>query len=666
MRCSVFHVRRHSIRICKQLCCCHRFLRFSHRCSTVEALDFPEEISNSEFCDRKPDQNPIFCSPSPNGKPRLSFHDQSFEESCTSRRGELWESARMCLRRKMQECAREGYLVEALDALRLMEPSVLDCNALLHCYLKSGRVCVDELRKVFEGMKRIGPYPNVWTFNTLFNGMCTLGRLKDARFIVEEMCSYGFVPSFASLKRLIRKSLSSALVLGFSMEGLWKEAYRVLEHMRDDGYMPTVVVYTILIKFLCKDRKIKDAISIFETMEKEGCHPDLVTCNILLHALCCHNKFQEAHELVQFMEQKGYLPDQFTHCALASGLLKSGYVRNSQDYLLNILYRRNDVDTVTWNIYIHSLCCDSRAQEALNLVSSMLDKGFVPTTVTYNTILKGLCREENIDEALEVLDHFDWSGNGPDLISFNTILSAAGKQGNSSMIRRILYRMDVEGIKLNVVSMTCLMHYFCKVRRFVECFKLFEHMICDGHRPTATTLNVLLDSLCKKGLLADAYRIFSEFKNIGTFPDTASYNILIHASIRKADYVSVKCLLTDMYSRGLVPDAITYGSLSYGLCKEGNVNVALHLEDWMIESGVSPSISYYNTLMDAAFRMGRLWDVFLILIKMQLEGIEPDAISFKILSRAMAKGGTKQFPKAMKFLEFLMNRGEKPLDLEVG
>ena len=64
-------------------------------------------------------------------------------------------------------------------------------------------------------------------------------------------------------------------------------------------------------------------------------------------------------------------------------------------------------------------------------------------------------------------------------------------------------------------------------------------------------------------------------------------------------------------------------------------------------------------MLDAMFRRGKLWNIFLLLVDMAIEGCELDAISFDILSRAMSKGGTKRFPEAFKALELLMRKNSK-------
>eukprot|EP00268_Persea_americana_P016206 TRINITY_DN17672_c0_g1_i2.p1 TRINITY_DN17672_c0_g1~~TRINITY_DN17672_c0_g1_i2.p1 ORF type:complete len:134 (+),score=9.00 TRINITY_DN17672_c0_g1_i2:30-431(+) len=112
----------------------------------------------------------------------------------------------------------------------------------------------------------------------------------------------------------------------------------------------------------------------------------------------------------------------------------------------------------------------------------------------------------------------------------------------------------------------------------------------------------------RKGCLELCSGFFQETKNIAALPDTTTYNILIHAYVKESNYMLVKQLLLDMSSQNLVADTVTYASLSYGLCNEGKISAALHLRNRMVENGITPSINIYNTMLDAMFRRGKLWN----------------------------------------------------------
>ncbi|KAL5216933.1 hypothetical protein ABZP36_008334 [Zizania latifolia] len=358
------------------------------------------------------------------------------------------------LRSRMRTAAAEGNLAAALAALgRLLPaPAAPDYNALLHAYLRSSQATAEHVAGVISHMRCVGPAPNALTFNTAFNGLLRLGHLDAAHAVLEEMWSgCGFVPSFTTVDRLIKKAVSGSNFDLALKEKIWAEAYRALARMCHEGCKPSVVTYTVVVNFLCKDGKTDDAMHVFRMACEKGCRLDNTICNVLLRALCCADRISEARVIIDVMEEAGLVPDYFTISALAAGFLKAGHVKTCQKFIERVCNRSNLVNIVTWNIYLHSLCCDGQVRKALALVSRMVERGFLPSTTTYNTILKGYCMELDLQRALQMLDHFRSIGVLYDSVSFNTILSAACRQGNASVIQMVLYRMNVEGINLDAV-----------------------------------------------------------------------------------------------------------------------------------------------------------------------------------------------------------------------
>ncbi|KAL7163020.1 hypothetical protein ACSBR2_039175 [Camellia fascicularis] len=61
----------------------------------------------------------------------------------------------------------------------------------------------------------------------------------------------------------------------------------------------------------------------------------------------------------------------------------------------------------------------------------------------------------------------------------------------------------------------------------------------------------------------------------------------------------------------------------------------------MIESGITPSVSIYNTILEAMSKRGKFGDIIMLLKEMVMEGCERNAVSFEILNRAITKGWMK-------------------------
>ncbi|KAG6469899.1 hypothetical protein ZIOFF_070832 [Zingiber officinale] len=262
-------------------------------------------------------------------------------------------------------------------------------------------------------------------------------------------------------------------------------------------------------------------------------------------------------EMSGLMMEFGHLPTWANANNMIVNLIRNGRIHQASEHEKEGSFGPN---VYSYTVLVLGLRKEELWEEAYRVLKLMEDEGCMPTVVAYTILIRNLCKKKG-----SLRRHL--SGKGPDSVSFNTILSMACKQCNSSMISRIFIRMDIEGTKLDTVGMICLMQYFSKANRPLECYNIFK------------------------------------FKNAGIFPDITSYNILLHASIKEGDYFLMKCLLFNMYRQGLLPDGITYGSLSHGLCKEGNISSAVRLEDWMLELNIKPTMPYYNTILDAVFRI---------------------------------------------------------------
>ncbi|KAL6985359.1 hypothetical protein U1Q18_018734 [Sarracenia purpurea var. burkii] len=176
------------------------------------------------------------------------------------------ESNYIELQRRMQGYAASGCIAKALQTLNSMKkvpgkPTVYDYNSLMHCYLKSKYVSLEELANVYTGMKRFGPNPNASTFNTLLSGMLSHENIKDAFVIAEEMCICGFVPSFTFLSKLLKKSMKSGYLI---------DAVSILKFMLRLLYIPTEPTLNLLIICLSKAGMIPEAYFVFSVIERDG------------------------------------------------------------------------------------------------------------------------------------------------------------------------------------------------------------------------------------------------------------------------------------------------------------------------------------------------------------------------------------------------------------
>lgn len=242
---------------------------------------------------------------------------------------------------------------------------------------------VNEAIKLFREMTDTGLVPDKELVEVLFDCLCQVGKLEDARKCMESLQKVGFTDplSYSLLIRALcrRGKLEEALALandvtedrstldhyvygslvhGLLQKGQIDEALARIDSMKRAGVNPTVHVYTSLISHFCKEKQMEKALGILKTMWEERCHPTIVTYSALIHGYMNVGNVVEAQRLFLRMRMKGPFPDFRAYSMLIAGLSEMG-----------------------------------KSEAALHCLSEMLEDGIVPSTVNFRTVFFGLNRE---------------------------------------------------------------------------------------------------------------------------------------------------------------------------------------------------------------------------------------------------------------------------------
>jgi pentatricopeptide repeat protein len=133
--------------------------------------------------------------------------------------------------------------------------------------------------------------PNRFTYNTLLNGYCSLGK--------------------------------------------WNDAIRILKEMSRVGQKPDVVTCNTMIDYLCKNGRCAEARQIFDSMVEKGENPD-----VLLYGYAMQGNFIEMTCLIDVMVQNEIPPDPHVFSILINAYGKHGMVDNA---MLNLM-KCDDMD----------------------------------------------------------------------------------------------------------------------------------------------------------------------------------------------------------------------------------------------------------------------------------------------------------------------------------
>ncbi|KAF6135648.1 hypothetical protein GIB67_028219 [Kingdonia uniflora] len=179
-------------------------------------------------------------------------------------------------------------------------PSVSFLNVFIKA-LCMKRETVDDALRVFREIPDHGCIPDSYTYGTLINGLCKLGKISEAKELFEEMDAKDCSPTVVTYTSLIH---------GPCLSNILDEAMELLEEMSRKRIEPNMVTFSSLMDELCKggEGKVPDAVQILDRMKLQGLKPDGVLYGRLVNSLCNSSMFQEVANLLDVMVPGGMLP----------------------------------------------------------------------------------------------------------------------------------------------------------------------------------------------------------------------------------------------------------------------------------------------------------------------------------------------------------------------
>ncbi|KAL6336189.1 hypothetical protein AAG906_011071 [Vitis piasezkii] len=213
---------------------------------------------------------------------------------------------------------------------------------------------VDEAIKTFLEMIRAGYVPDKELVESYLKCLCEVGKLLDARRCTEALCKLGFtIPLSYSL-----------YIRALCRAGRLEEALALVDEVGAEQVTLDQYIYGSLVHGLLRRGRLKRP-------WKGGFHEtDWYSSN--------RKQMRKALETFQKMKEEGCEPTIVTYSALIRGHMDMG----------NFVDARN-----TYSMFISCLCKVGKSEEALQLLSEMLDSGIIPSTINFRTVMFGLNRE---------------------------------------------------------------------------------------------------------------------------------------------------------------------------------------------------------------------------------------------------------------------------------
>nr|GEV46774.1 hypothetical protein [Tanacetum cinerariifolium] len=190
-------------------------------------------------------------------------------------------------------------------------PNIVTYTIIMHAYGKSKQI--NEALKVYEKMKAGGCVLDSSFYSSLIYILARAGRLKDAREVFDEM------PEQARDTWTYNTMITS--VCNNTQE---EDALKLLHEMEKSGVKPNFETYAPLLKMCCKLKRMKVLSFLLSHMLDNDVSVGMGAYSLLVRGLCMNGKLKHACLFLEDAVMKGFVPYDTMFKLLEEELEKKG------------------------------------------------------------------------------------------------------------------------------------------------------------------------------------------------------------------------------------------------------------------------------------------------------------------------------------------------------
>ncbi|CAI8611746.1 unnamed protein product [Vicia faba] len=429
----------------------------------------------------------------------------------------------------------------------------------------------------------------------------------------------------------------------------------------------TGLAYSSLLNLMAKYRVFSQMEFVLENMNAQNLKPTLEALNNVISVYSENGFVNRALQLFHTVrEVHNCFPSVFANNSLLSCLVKNRKVDIALEVYDKMLRKGGDdgrdvvVDNYSTSIVVKGLCDLGKVEEGRRLINDRWKKGCVPHVVFYNVIIDGYCKTGNLRGATKVLEELKLKGFLPTLETYGALIAGFCKVGDFLVVDQLLKEMNVRGLNVNVLVFNNIIDAQYRhglVEEAAETMRRMDEMGCE---PDITTYNILINFSCSGGRTKEAEEFIERAKESRLLPNKYSYTPIMHAYCKQGDYVMASDILFKIAESeaGGKPDLVSYGAFIHGIVTVGEIDVALMVQEKMIEKGIFPDAQIYNVLMSGLCKKGRFPAAKLLLSEMLDRNLQPDAHVYATLVDGFIRND--ELDKATTLFEVVMSKGIDP------
>nr|KYP52671.1 hypothetical protein KK1_025413 [Cajanus cajan] len=379
--------------------------------------------------------------------------------------------------------AKAGKQVEAEETFNCMRRSGIKADRLAYS------VMLDFFLRYNEMRKAMGLYHEMIredSINGLLQALIVDRRLNELYVVIQELQDMGFKISKSSILLTLE---------AFAQAGNLFEVQKIYNGMKAAGYFPTMHLYRVMLRLLCKCKRVRDVEAMLCEMEEAGFKPDLQICNSILKLYLGIEDFKNMGMIYQKIQDAGLKPDE-----------------------------------ETYNTLIIMYCRDRRPEEGFSLMNKMRSLGLEPKLDTYRSLITAFSKQRMYEQAEELFEELRSNGYKLDRAFYHLMMKMYRTSGDHLKAENLLAMMKESGIEPTISTMHLLMVSYSKSGQPEEAENVLKNLSTSGVALDTLPYSSVIDAYLKKGDFKAGIEKLAEMKEEGIEPDHRIWTCFMRAA----------------------------------------------------------------------------------------------------------------------------------------
>ncbi|GAB2272107.1 hypothetical protein Dimus_006926 [Dionaea muscipula] len=411
------------------------------------------------------------------------------------------------------------------------EPTPIAYHFVLKTLIRGSRF--SEVDSVLIHLENVEKFETPeWVFVDLIRAYGKKGMVREA------MDLYFRIPKFRCVPTV--SSLNSFLIMLCRKEELVGFVPRILLQSLDMNVRIDESSFSLLVKVLCRLRKVDYAIELLNCVIDEGFDLDCSLYSVVLSSLCKQKGVTSSQALLFLKEMKriGFSPGELDFNNVIRFLVKQGKGMDALEVLSEMKMEGIKPHIASYNMVLYGLVEEGDFLRVEELFDEILLFGLMPNLCTYNVYIAGLCKQNKVNAGYKMICCMERSGCKPDAVTYNMVLEGFCKLGELSRIEQVWKEMKLKKL-LNCEAywiMVCSLIKRCKI---AESCKFFEEMLTYGSVTTSAMIDEVIFMLCQGGFVLEALYMVEKLFTFAVFPGSRAWEALINGLKLNSNVITI-------------------------------------------------------------------------------------------------------------------------------